>query len=413
MRFLPVLVLLPACTTLDAEMSGTYAIFLAADTSDNIDRLERDGSHIADKAADLKMTPIDCRDLSTLDEEELAITRLAGVDYPAECCSAGDGEDCEQIPATYFTWLNQFSYYKLEESFSVDGAVAPWRTEAVITSEGDLQLTAHIDMPGFGDFRFGWVIDPDFQPTECVANAEGGASLENIDGDWLAGWSEGADGGVWNLNASAYQINPSNQGEYWYIPQEWAAGTSFARFEDEEFYARATDYQDAAGYPLYFPAYPDFGGAPGSLPQLGTYGGWVGAIDEYLNEGEDGVGNTDLSGLAKSKFPLEFEIEDNAWRADSTPDSASGFHDWVGVSSSFVRIDNKDAIQVDNETPVTGSFQIFLEGLAAPSKVIVSGSFTLTNIREDVWGYGPPLADQKREENGTPECGDERLTTAD
>jgi len=415
MSILSAVVLLAGCNPQDADITGQYAIFLAADTSDNLDRLTRNGVKLDKKAGSLGLTPIDCRDLSSLSEEELADTRLAGADT-SMCCVDGegtlDGDDgtCEPIVPTWHTWLNQYSYYKLDSKFSPDGAVAPWRTEAVLTAEGDLQLTAHIDMPGIGDFRFGWAIDPDFQPTECADSADG-VALKNTDGDWLENWSVNEDGAtLWHLNAGAYQTNPSDQAVYWSLPSQWSAGTSFARFKDEEFYSHPTDYDDPLGTPMYFPMYPE-SSDPGALPTALNYDNWLGKIDEYLNGTDSEPGNQDLATLGQSDIPVEWKIEDNSWREDTTPDAANGFYDWAGISQSWVVIDNPEDIKVKNDKPVTGHFQVFLEGLAAPSKVIVSGAFTINKIEDDAWGYGTTLEALKEEENNTPECGEDRLTT--
>ena len=75
-------------------------------------------------------------------------------------------------------WVHRDSFQSVGEK------MAPWRGEGIITTEGDLQVTFHHTLPGGADFRFAFVVDPNFQPTECVGDS-GNVSLENLDGDWL------------------------------------------------------------------------------------------------------------------------------------------------------------------------------------------------------------------------------------
>ncbi|MDP2312274.1 MAG: hypothetical protein Q8P41_05160 [Pseudomonadota bacterium] len=432
MTLLPLSLLFAGCTPQDAEVTGDFAIFLAAASSENIDRLERTGTDVEAAPGKLGLTPIDCRDLQSLETvEAIEAARLAGVDYAAECCSEGDGEDCTPIQARWFGWLDDYAYFLNE------GKIEPWRTEAVLTTEGDLQLTVHMDFPQWGDFRFGWVIDPDFQPTECE-DGENGAELVDVDGgNWLENWSVNEEKGkLWHLNSGAYQINPSDNAVAWYFEQEWQAGATFARFADEEFYGHAIDYQDELYRPFYANSYAgdcnngtdddgdgyrdagdpdcvvgDFEGT--SIPQPRganpdeIYNNWVSVTEDWFAESV-----TDLNTIGKSAFPLEMKIENNNWR--SVDESASGLDSWLGVSPSWVRIDNPEAIEVGNDTPITGEFQIYLEGVAAASKVFVHGTFSIDNVREDVWGFQRgTLEEVKQEENNTPTCGEDRTTTVE
>jgi hypothetical protein len=409
MTLLPLSLLFAGCAPQDAEVTADYAIFLAATSSENINRLERTGTDVEGAPGKLNLTPIDCRDLSGLEtDEEIEAARLGGVDYAASCCASGEGENCtEPIAPAWFTWLDDYAYYKNE------GKVDAWRTEAVLTTEGDLQLTVHMDFPKFGDFRFGWVIDPTFQPKDCVDGAEGAEEVD-VDGDWLQGWSAQEEKGtLWHLNSGAYQINPSDNGTAWYFEQEWQAGYTFARFADEEFYGHAVDYADEAYRPFYVNSYvgADDGQEGTAIPKPRgvnpeeIYNNWVESTEAFF---ADDV--TDLATMGQSSFPLEMKIEDNSWRP--TDDVASGLDGWLGVSPSWVRIDNPEAIEINNGTPITGEFQIYLEGLAAASKVLVRGTFSIDHVREDIWGFDQgTLEEVKREENNTPVCGDERLTT--
>jgi hypothetical protein len=447
MSLLSVVALLAGCTPQDADVQAKYAIYLAAASSENINRLDSTGVPVEDRQEKLGLTPVDCRDLTYLADEAdddaeaaelIAAARLTGADYAAECCSnadATDDFDCNPVQPAWFDWMNDYAYFLKE------GDVEPWRTEAVITTEGDFQLTVHMDFPDFGDLRFGWVIDPTFQPKECVDGTDG-AELQDVDGSWLDGWSQGEEGTLWQLNAGAYQVNPSDNAKAWYFQPSWDAGYTFARFGDEEFYGHATDYQDSLYRPFYAKTYygdcADGGdndndgdvdgddkechtGLDFEGPQIpashGTsadqYADWVAETRTYFNGDDTEKAIADLSVMGKSTFPLQMKIEDNGWRGETTDeDPSAGFQGWLGVSSSWVRIDNPEDIAVHPDKPITGEFQIYLEGLAAASKMFIGGTFSINNVREDVWGFNQGTLDEvKREENDTPECGEERLTT--
>jgi hypothetical protein len=399
MPFLPALSLLIACNPQDADVNGSYVAFLQEGSSENLIRLERNGDDLADISEDLGLVAVDCRDLSNLGDEAAAAERLPGIDYAAGCL---DGEDPKRLD--YFTWLDDYAYWRKEQAFAPDGEVKAWRTEAVMTPEGDLQLTVHLDVPGIGDFRFGWSIDPDFQPQEC-RDTEDGAAMTDVDGNWLEGWQKsltarGETGKLWPLNANAYQINPSNNGQAWYLPQEWLAGAAFARMEDEEFFSHATDYNDPDGVPLYIDMYANTDAYYPSPRATGeeAYANWITSLTEYHDA------QTDMAKIGGSGFTPKFYIEDNSWRPEGLT-GASGLDGWAGIMPGWVRIDNPDDIAVNNETPVTGEFQIYLEGLAAASKLMVRAEFTIHHIREDVWGYQPTLESRTRETSGTPTCG--------
>lgn len=429
------LVLLAGCTPVDGEVNANYLAYFAAASSDNVLGLERRGVDVAADAGKLDLEPVDCRDLTLLYEtdEEIAAARLEGVDYAADCCEGGAGEECEDVKQPrWFGWLDDYAYYVRQ------GKVEPYRVEAVMTTEGDLQLTVHMDVGEFGDFRFGWVIDPDFQPKACV-DGENGAELVNEEGDWLAVWSEGEEGQLWHLNAGSFQINPSNQAVGWYFDQDWAAGVSFARFGDEEFYSHPVDYSDEFYRPLHVDWYYDnscsnaedddgdgigdnrdpdceaTGMEGASVPAARgisddpaqRYETWRENVVTYFAEDVD-----DFAALGKSDFALNMKFENNNHPERPIDGTNAGFDGWLGVSPSWVRIDNPGAIATGKlDTPLTGEFQIYLEGLAAASKLVVNGTFRIDNVREDVWGYeGGVMEDIKRQENDTPECGEEGLS---
>jgi hypothetical protein len=399
---------LGGCAPHDGEVSGDYLVYFSQGSSleiqdiEDVRRIDLGDQANLDR---LGLTPIDCRDLSAEAEGQ----RLPLADTSA----------CDDTQ--WFWWFLYYPFYKKEDKIDA------YRVEAVLTAEHDLQLTLHIDVPRFGDFRFGWVVDPTFQPTECLADGTDTATLQDVDGDWLENWAatEGT-GTVWNLNAGAFQINPTNLADYWYIEQDWEGGYAFGRFEDDDFLNHATDYVDQDNFPLYLLTY-DSQAQPanvGTLPESNfDYDSWVDKLREEFTYSEDHP--SDLMTMGQSDFPLEVKIEDNAWRMDPSEEdeeqsasNAYGLENWVGVNTSWVQIDlTPDQVAAletgHQDTPVTGTFQVALDGLASASKVFVNGTFSLDHIGKDVWDYGTTLDEIKREENNTPECGEDRLTTDD
>ena len=102
------------------------------------------------------------------------------------------GDDCSDIDDISFEthkFLQNDGFYLLSQP------VEPWRTEAMINGEGDLQLTVHHALPDGEDFRFMFSIDPYFRPTLCTTDAEGNPKVEYLDGsDWVDRWSENEEG---------------------------------------------------------------------------------------------------------------------------------------------------------------------------------------------------------------------------
>ncbi len=97
--------------------------------------------------------------------------------------------ECEQVRSLEKnTWIVDDGYYALS------GDIDPWRSEALINSEGDLQLTVHVDLGDDQDFRYVWSIDPGFAPDDCLENEDGELYRAFSDGsDWIQEWSEDED----------------------------------------------------------------------------------------------------------------------------------------------------------------------------------------------------------------------------
>lgn len=378
--------LLLGCSPHDADVSATYLAFFEDNSSDALTKLRLEDKF--DKQKDL--VPVDCRHLR---EGEV---RLEGA-----------SDACDTTDAIWFPWLKDYGYYRKEGTVSTDDAI--WRAEAVLTSEGDLQLTVHADMEDFGDFRFGWSIKPDFQPTVCDDSDadgvnDGTAALTNVDGNWLENWSANDPGyTVWHLNSGSYQRNPSNLEDYWFFTSDWEAGTSFARFGEEVVYHHPADYEhystSVGDGPLYFPRAQSGASDLGDLPAAdGTIDDWASSISTYLTE------NDDLAVLGGAeKFKANYRVHSNAWRPDEGLER--GLNNWVEVPFGYVRLKDftpGDAIEA-GDANISGDFQMYLGGQETASRLYVSGTFTINHITQ-IDNFSPTLEDIKQEENSTPAC---------
>jgi hypothetical protein len=135
--------------------------------------------------------------------------------------------------------------------YSFGSDIDAWRSEAIITGEGDLQITLHQDLGG-KDLHFSFTIMPDFEPVRCVSDENGGASIEQVDGaSWLDQWSSDEDGHtIYYLNAYGFQdldpapdetVGPSNI-------TDWSSGFGYANLEGEEFIVDSPTYGDFTTY---------------------------------------------------------------------------------------------------------------------------------------------------------------------
>ena len=335
-------------------------------------------------------------------------------------------------------WINDDGYY------GMSGAIEPWRSEAIINSEGDLQLIVHVDLGDKQDFRFGFSIDPDFAPVDCLEDDEGTPYVTYRDGSsWVDEWSEDEDGNlIYYLNSGAYQHNPFKGEDTWYLSNDMISGYGFSKFAAEELTSRPADYGD----------YPDDGSDPvqednflavdnHERPDLSQYDSRFEALCEmavgtscpHLDTDDDGDGATEnegdcndnddsfgpdncdevslpmswanefvqVLGANKDGEPyFEHKLESNKWRPiDST---ISGLDGWMEIHSSWVRLQAGQTV-ADGER-VKGDFQVLYEGDEGGSRVLVRGEFDVEAVREDRWGY-EILEEAKRAEKGTEFCG--------
>ncbi len=337
------------------------------------------------------------------------------------------------------TWIQEDGYYGLS------GEIDAWRSEALINSEGDLQLTIHVDIGDGEDFRFAWSIDPDFAPDDCLENENGDLERQYMDGsNWLNEWSEDEDGNlIYYLNAGAYQVDPNDSEISWYLSNDMLSGYSFAKFGSEEFSSHPAEYGHYAldGSPLPWGVNPMTGrsleggflgvsveghggqaGMAGDEDYVDWYeeylaneealcntvlgercdsyngGDFKSWEDEFLTLGAASMSPYGIDGRGEARF--EHKIESNLWRPiDNT---VSGLDGWMEVHSSWVRLQTGQTVAPGER--VKGDYQIFYEGTEAGSRLLVRGEFEITELQMDEWGY-EILEDAKREANDTPYCG--------
>ncbi len=297
----------------------------------------------------------------------------------------------------YHDWMTLDAFHAMR------GSIEPWRTEAMINGEGDLQLTIHFKVDG-EDVFFSWTIDPDFDPVECLSTANGGAEVIGVDGgDWVGNWSDDEDGySIYYLNSGALQSSGS---ETWYLPVDWLSGFGHANFIGEEFYS------EPGAYGNYYNPYFNFTLTDQSFlsvtdrnnPDAADQQGWADSLQEYATLWESemvNAANAYAGSAGSPSWTFEHKVEDNLWRAPD--DRPAGIDGWMEVHQSWVRV--KDGAKIEKGGTAKGDFQIVFTGAETSSRMVVAGSFDITNIREDRWAY-PVLEDELRNSDfGTKYC---------
>jgi len=406
--------LLIGCAPQDAEVTGSWFTWLAANSSGSV-------AEDAIKDIETKATIFECRRgwdanegengnwepgyIGPRQDDDPTDERFVGGDCDpddSECTAVQDAmdEECEVIDALeYYYFLQDDGYYGLS------GQLEPWRTEAMLNGEGDVQLTTHHRLGNGEDFRFTFSIKPNFAPIECLSDDDGNAYVAYVDGSsWLEKWSEDEDGyDIYYLNAGGAQQNPADEDVYWFATSDWTAGYAHAKFAAEEFNSDPGYYQD--GNRLLF----DLGETQYSREDAEADGGQE-AIQELLQPAYDEmVANSDnwaaeIWDVAGAKINGEqgffHKIETNDWREIDLSDS--GYDGWIEMHPSWVRV--KSGTKFEKGATIEGDYQIYFIGSESGSQVMVSGTFKIEDLREDPWAY-PVLEDEKREESGTAFCG--------
>lgn len=438
------------CAPNNAEMTqGSFTAFLASQTSTSIVK-----GAVEPEEFDEDWT-LDCREFENKKEEAALQLEESILDKGAckDLVELGDSEFGGE-ETTQEAWLLEDGYYVVREPLD------PWRGEALVTTEGDLQIGFHHALPGADDFRFLFVINPDFQPTQCVAAEDGVGTPENLDGDWVGEWSktvqevleahpddpsydllrEFPNGKVYFLTSFAYQFNPddpqSQNNPFWSLPNEWGSGTANGKFSQEFFSHRTIRYGEPILY-SNFEATED-SQAPVQSPENVWYCN-TGADEEPIDEtptnegGENAPPANDLDApcqningnyewqtlgemiaraeavadetseeLALVDVPFRPIVEDNLWR--KSDGNAPGLDGWAELHYNWVVIDENQDISKGGS--VSGAFHLLMDGTTSTSRYFISGRFDVERIRGDIWS-NKDLQEQKAEEAaeaGSPLC---------
>jgi len=337
--------------------------------------------------------PVDDPDTTEIDESFVADEDL--VDYPLEAICTQDMmrkyvEDCEPLQdasgGSYF--LDEDGYYAMK------GGIEPWRTEAILTGEGELQLAFHQEIQG-EDWHLIWTIDPDFKPEACVSTEDGEAEVVPVHGSsWLEEWSIEEDGyTIYYVNAGAFHT-PDRGETLWYYPSDWTSGFSYAKFIGEEFInvqPRVRNSIESIDEEL---AYEDLdeNGVPDEQEDF--------IAEESFSTALDQTEWIENAGASYDGWNYQVKLEDNLWRPlDTVPGGLDG---WTERNYSWVRI--KDGSNIKEGGSVKGDFQITLSGIESNSRMVIQGEFTVDELKVDKWAY-PVLEEELREsEQGEKFC---------
>jgi hypothetical protein len=421
---LATLLLATACGPQNAQIvAGDYAGFLAASNSLTV---IKDNLKYEDFQTNYA---IDCRDFATArNERENEQLRLEGRIPVCRGDTREDGSTVarEDWPPPHEVWLDN-------DGFRVIGdPLEPWRGEAIMTSEGDFQLTFHQRLPGGEDFRFAIVVDPVFRPRDCVQRG-GELSFEDIDGNWIEEWSRDADNGtLYYLNASSFQfapeeiiqgqVNPDYNPQPWFFPPEWGAGFAAGQFGDDRLRVRGARYAPPEGYIAYQTESDLFGGVGGvtvdqlfycgsPFPDFPASAEQAAACLPFMTEQVEDITGTIMETYREIQHPMvggdddslptiRPRVHDNAWREHDG--SSAGLDGWVGLHYNWIRFD--DGSTLERGGSASGEFSLLFDAEDNQSRIYVRGNFETRRIKQDTW-VSEFVPEVKFEENGTTVCG--------
>lgn len=416
--------LLTACKPNHAEISGQWHVWLAANNSATVSEGKLDLAETATRIYECSGRGWD-DDLQAFEPGYIGPT--SGADYQtgryfggacdpsdSSCDQAALDADCALLASMeFYPQLNRDGYYYLTEPLDT------WRSEAIMTSEGDFQLTFHNRLGKGQDFRLAFVITPDFAPLICDdPDGDGTAEAVVMDGtNWVEAWTanQGLDGQLYYLNAGAQQTKPdknsATEPEIWYLENDWAGGFAHAKFAAEEFISVPNVYgqYDEYGVGTHFEVSASsqegtlWGSAISRLdPDMDEYA----ALSDDLKERSDAWAR-EISGVAMGGVSpeqadtslFELRVEDNAWRPIDL--DIEGLDGWMEVASSWVTVDPGSQLEVGGSA--SGEFQILFTGYESSSLLVAKGSWSVDRIRKDPWAYDV-LEDEKRAESGNEFC---------
>lgn len=399
--------LLAGCAPQTAQLiDGSYIAFLSDGTSlslakEEIDPADYSGSY-----------NVDCREFETPEDEE-----ALKLEDPIAICGPN------VWPPQHEEWAVQSGFRVVHED------LAPWRGEAIITSEGDLQITFHHRAPGGADIRWAFSVDPKFQPTTC---APGSSDIIDLDGDWIENWSTELDwlagqddetlaafehmepyfdgGRLFFLNAFGYQLNPSDVDDFWTLPQQWLSGATQGKFSEEFIEGRTPRF----GEPYVY-NYVEVASTP---PEITEAEIWycdmeAGAdpLDSTCMQNRETRVRTVVSEIRTELDRLMTDDDDNqyyhyepiahfnTWRVpDGLPPGLDG---WAEMHYNYVVFSGDSDLTEGGRAE--GAFSLVLDAQDSTSRVFLKGRFEVPKIKKDRWTTADLRAD-KIEESGVTLC---------
>jgi len=428
-RLVPTLLLLAACAPNNAVLTdGSYITFLADSTSLSLakDEVPLDKYKVSYN--------IDCRQFDTPDDK-------AALQLPDALDICGP----KHWPPAYESWANEGAFRVVQEDLD------PWRGEAVITAEGDLQVAFHHHIPGGQDLRFVFSIDPDFSPQHCIQDDNGKTKRVPLDGDWIQNWSDQTlgwiadnasdptgpygnsydvvqdylDGKLYFLNALSYQYNPiAPDSPAWDIPPEWEAGAAEGKFVEEDVFQRRARYGDPKVYnaielsgstetqqvgvtpaDLFWCDLPA-GADPSTANCGGASQGWSSMtdIDDKIHQiASDIHDELNLVMTPEKGGDPVFEYaplaHTNFWREpDGVP---AGLDSWGELHYNYVVFDKDSDLSVGGHAK--GAFELVFDAAESTTRMFVKGKFDIPRIKNDHWKT-ENLEHEKLIENGSQLC---------
>ncbi len=406
---LPLLLAAAACTPQNAELvNGSYIAFLAENNSLTLEKGRVDPEDYA------VQYDVDCREFASKeDEEALKLPDALDICGP------------NKWPPVHEEWGGQAGYHVVSEELE------PWRGEALITSEGDLQIAFHHRVPGGQDFRFLFSVDPDFSPVTCETEGDTFDHVRKDGADWVEQWStelatlEGQadeygtafdmfdglwDGRLYFLNAYGYQLNPANTLEYWSLPPYWMSGAAQGKFVEEGFFHRTPRFGEPSVYNLIdasSTAQPTASQLwwcdmeEGTDPNDSTC---LQNQDEYVRD----VASTIRDELNLMMTPADAEepvldympiVHTNFWREpDGRP---PGFDGWSELHYNYVVFSKDSVLEAGGQAE--GAFALTFDAGESSSRFFVKGRFVIDKIKKDKWTT-PDLQKDKLIENDVQLC---------
>ena len=422
------IIMLAACSPQNAELtSGSYTMFVSKNTSTVVSQKKIDFSKFENA------WNIDCRSLA---DEELRMDEPIGIcegynnfagtrtstDPGPDGVPGNDDDEYDYNSVAHEGWINLDGFHVVHENLD------PWRGEAVMTSEGDLHIVFHHRLNGGEDMRFAIAADPNFRPRRCV-QTDDGVQWEDVDGDWMAKWSEqigddnfpgeGDGGTLIPLNSGSYQFNPNptNDAEPWYFPDEWNAGYTQGRWGPELMFMRTTRFGKPSAYSNFEENGTDLNeesdlfyvnlaeGVSGDETQ--AYGDMVDGIRTIAGTSRDESALFYPEGVEAPDYePL---VIDNGWRVSDGRNA--GLDGWGELHYNWIRL-NEAATDIGVGNPVSGEFRLLYKGVDSGSRLFVQGEFTVDKVKKDTWTV-KELAPRKYEENETVLCGEPAYTESE